>query len=147
MYQGSYKEWDLAGDLMWELNSNTNSASTSGKKKQVGSSRQEVSNSNPFEALTSVENDGDLGTNGGNSKVDEKGANSDVLILVDDDEKSLNKVDYALVNSDSDSDVEVAYDKTAQFMASAGENDANLYEDEDYDIYGTYHINGLTKQE
>ncbi|GKD31709.1 hypothetical protein Tco_1242487 [Tanacetum coccineum] len=40
------------------------------------------------------------------------------LMLVDDDEKTLNKVDYALVNTDSDSDVEVAYDETTQFMAS-----------------------------
>nr|GEV28125.1 hypothetical protein [Tanacetum cinerariifolium] len=35
------------------------------------------------------------------------------LTLVDDDGKPLNKVDYNPVNSDSESDVEVAYDETA----------------------------------
>ncbi|GKE49231.1 hypothetical protein Tco_1480489 [Tanacetum coccineum] len=41
---------------------------TSGKKKQLSLSRQEVSNSNSFDALNSVENDNDLGTNEGISK-------------------------------------------------------------------------------
>ncbi|GJY01757.1 hypothetical protein Tco_0359909 [Tanacetum coccineum] len=36
--------------------------------EQVEVSRQEVSNSNPFDALNSIENDADLGTNEGNSK-------------------------------------------------------------------------------
>nr|GEU93286.1 hypothetical protein [Tanacetum cinerariifolium] len=57
------------------------------------------------------------------------------LMLVDDDGKPLNKVDSNAVNSDSYCDVEVAYDESAQFMASGGANDARLYEDEDYDIY------------
>ncbi|GKD61251.1 zinc knuckle CX2CX4HX4C containing protein [Tanacetum coccineum] len=43
--------------------SQKNSASISGKKKQGRSSRQEVSNLNPFDVLSSVENDDDLGTN------------------------------------------------------------------------------------
>nr|GEZ06559.1 zinc knuckle CX2CX4HX4C [Tanacetum cinerariifolium] len=84
-------------------------ASTSGKRKKTGLSRQEVRNSNLFDALNSVEHDDDLGTNGGSSKV---GAIFGVLMLVDDDGKPLNNVDYALVNLDSDSDVEVAYDET-----------------------------------
>ncbi|GKE94771.1 hypothetical protein Tco_1579626 [Tanacetum coccineum] len=62
------------------------------------------------------------------------------LMLVDDDGKPLNKVDFDPVNSDSDSDVEVAYDKTTQFVASGGANDVSIYEDEDYDIYHTYDI-------
>ncbi|GKC31593.1 reverse transcriptase domain-containing protein, partial [Tanacetum coccineum] len=69
------------------------------------------------------------------------------LTLVDDHGKLLNKVDSDPVNSDSESDVEVAYDETVQLMASGGANDAILYEDEDYDIYDTYDIEGLTKQE
>ncbi|GKC06673.1 hypothetical protein Tco_0998283 [Tanacetum coccineum] len=44
--------------------SNKNSAISSGKKKQPGVSRQEVNNSNTFDALNLVENDDDLGTNG-----------------------------------------------------------------------------------
>ncbi|GJS64804.1 hypothetical protein Tco_0679368 [Tanacetum coccineum] len=127
------------------------------RQVQYGLSRQEVSNSNPFDALNSVENDDDLGTNEGNSKLAEKGANSGVVssahgqlfdkkrMLVDDDGKPIHKVDP--VNSDSDNEFEVAYDKTAQFMASGGANDANLYEEEDYDIYDTYDIEGLSKQE
>ncbi|GKB94764.1 hypothetical protein Tco_0980901, partial [Tanacetum coccineum] len=55
------------------------------------------------------------------------------LTLVDDHGKLLNKVDSDPVNSDSESDVEVAYDETVQLMASGGANDAILYEDEDYD--------------
>ncbi|GKB72971.1 hypothetical protein Tco_0934383 [Tanacetum coccineum] len=62
------------------------------------------------------------------------------IMLVDDDGKPLNKADSDLVDSDSESDVEVAYDDTAQFMASGGANDASLYEDEDYDIYDTYEL-------
>ncbi|GJT97092.1 cytokinin dehydrogenase 3-like protein [Tanacetum coccineum] len=45
-----------------------------GKKKQVEASRQEVSNSNPFDTLNSIENDDVLGTNGGNSKSARKGS-------------------------------------------------------------------------
>ncbi|GJU73276.1 hypothetical protein Tco_1264681, partial [Tanacetum coccineum] len=53
--------------------SNKNGASTNGKKKQVEVSRQEVINTNPFDALNSIKNDDDLGMNGGNSKSDGKG--------------------------------------------------------------------------
>ncbi|GKC97313.1 cytokinin dehydrogenase 3-like protein, partial [Tanacetum coccineum] len=45
-----------------------------GKKKQVEASRQEVSNSNPFDTLNSIKNDDVLGTNGGNSKSAGKGS-------------------------------------------------------------------------
>nr|GEV55537.1 RNA-directed DNA polymerase, eukaryota [Tanacetum cinerariifolium] len=62
------------------------------------------------------------------------------LIFVDDDGKPLNKVDSKSINSDSDSDIEVAYDEMTQFIASGGANDASLYEDEDYDNYDTYDI-------
>ncbi|GKB30885.1 reverse transcriptase domain-containing protein [Tanacetum coccineum] len=48
--------------------SNKNGASTNGKKKQAEVSRQEVINTNPFDALNSIKNDDDLGMNGGNSK-------------------------------------------------------------------------------
>ncbi|GJZ55743.1 zinc knuckle CX2CX4HX4C containing protein [Tanacetum coccineum] len=56
-----------------------NGASASGKKKQAGVTSQEVSNSNPFHALNTIENDNDLGTSGGNSKFPEKGANFNVV--------------------------------------------------------------------
>ncbi|GKB40169.1 hypothetical protein Tco_0885111 [Tanacetum coccineum] len=79
--------------------SKKNGASTSGKKKQVGLPRQEVSNSSPFDALNSVENDDDLGKDGGNSKLAEKGSNSGVV-------------------SYSDSEVEEVFNETDGFMAS-----------------------------
>ncbi|GKE91795.1 hypothetical protein Tco_1572890, partial [Tanacetum coccineum] len=40
-----------------------NTINASGKKKQNTVSRQEVSNSNPFDALNSIKNDDDLGMN------------------------------------------------------------------------------------
>ncbi|GJV69464.1 hypothetical protein Tco_1484973 [Tanacetum coccineum] len=67
------------------------------------------------------------------------------LMFVDDYGKPLSKVDSDPVDSDSESDVEVAYDETAQFMATGGANDASLYEDEDYDIYDTFDIEGVEK--
>ncbi|GJY68494.1 hypothetical protein Tco_0471476 [Tanacetum coccineum] len=126
---------------------------TSGKKKQVGFTRQEVSNSNPFDVLNMVENDDDLGTNRGNSKLAKKGADDGVVSSAHGHGSSpvasttplvekINKLERQI-----DSDVEVAYDETAQFMASRCANDASLHEDEDYDIYDTYDIEGLTKQE
>ncbi|GJT53513.1 hypothetical protein Tco_0988567 [Tanacetum coccineum] len=66
-------------------------------------SRQEVSNSNPFDALNSIENDDDLGK----------------LLLVDDDGKPLPKV-VSTVNVDSDSEVEEEFDEYTTFMASTG---------------------------
>nr|GEW00900.1 hypothetical protein [Tanacetum cinerariifolium] len=54
--------------------SNKNGASISGKKKQVEIVKQEVSNSNLFDALNSIENDDDLGTNGRISKSAEMGS-------------------------------------------------------------------------
>nr|GEV35930.1 retrotransposon protein, putative, unclassified [Tanacetum cinerariifolium] len=133
-----------------------NSASTSGNKKQVDLSRQEVSNSNPFDALNSnpfdalnsVENDDDLVPSGCLNttplaemvnKIERQMLDGN-LMIVDDDWKPLNKFDSDPVNSNSASDVKVAYGETAQFMASGGANDASLYEDEDYDTYDTYDI-------
>nr|GEV70623.1 proteasome subunit beta type-4 [Tanacetum cinerariifolium] len=48
------------------------------------------------------------------------------LLLVNDDGKLLNKVDYDPVNADNDNDVEMAYDETTQFMTSRCANDARL---------------------
>nr|GEZ34846.1 hypothetical protein [Tanacetum cinerariifolium] len=69
------------------------------------------------------------------------------LMLVDDDGKLLNKVASDSVNSDSEKDVELACDETAQFIASEGFNDASLYDDEDSDIYDTYDVESRMKQE
>nr|GEW15058.1 RNA-directed DNA polymerase, eukaryota, reverse transcriptase zinc-binding domain protein [Tanacetum cinerariifolium] len=122
------------------------SLSTRIKKKQVGLSRQEVSNSNPFDALNLVENDDDLGTNGVNSKLAEKGADScvwkpprcsackvfghvlddcleqivsDVLKNLKNPRKVVRGVQViSLVNSDSESEVEEMFNGTTCFMSS-----------------------------
>ncbi|GKB95462.1 hypothetical protein Tco_0981599 [Tanacetum coccineum] len=97
---------------------------------QVGP-KQEVSSSNPFDALNTVENDDDFGMNEGNSKLVEKGAISDgvssshrtssktfdeKLVLVNDDGKPLKKV-VDMVNIDSDSELEDVFNETKSFMA------------------------------
>ncbi|GJR25060.1 hypothetical protein Tco_0973587 [Tanacetum coccineum] len=109
------------------------------RKKQTKFPRQVVSNSNPFDALNPVENDDDLGTNEGNSKLDDKGVKSlssptntpltvriknlerqildGKLVLVDDDEKMLKKVESP-INSDSESEVKEVINETPGFMAS-----------------------------
>nr|GEW68517.1 reverse transcriptase domain-containing protein [Tanacetum cinerariifolium] len=48
---------------------------------------------------------------------------------------------------ESDSDVEYVYDETAQFMTNEDANDASLFENQDYDIYDGYDIQGLTKEQ
>nr|GEV60475.1 hypothetical protein [Tanacetum cinerariifolium] len=53
--------------------------SLSGTKKQAGLTRQETSISNPFDVLNVIENNDELGTNGENLKLAEKGANPDVV--------------------------------------------------------------------
>ncbi|GJU02643.1 hypothetical protein Tco_1112981 [Tanacetum coccineum] len=68
------------------------------------------------------------------------------LVLVDNDWKPLKKVGDP-VNADSGSDLDVVYDETAQYMPNRGANDANLYEDEDDDVYDTYDLEDLTKQQ
>ncbi|GKC80197.1 hypothetical protein Tco_1130971 [Tanacetum coccineum] len=91
-----------------------NGASANDKHKQARLTRQEVSNSNLFDALNTVENDYDLGTNGENLKLAQKGANFDV---VSSSHRTSSKVDDP-VNVDSDSKVEEMFDKTTSFMAS-----------------------------
>ncbi|GKA46782.1 hypothetical protein Tco_0739665 [Tanacetum coccineum] len=118
--------------------SNKNGANTSCKRKQAKVSRQEVSNSNPFDALNSIYNDDDLGTNRVNSSSVRKGVASssisttpiaeminkikrqmikEKLLLVDDKGTPLPKVVW-MVNADSDIEVEKVFDEHATFMAS-----------------------------
>ncbi|GJX23238.1 hypothetical protein Tco_0227683 [Tanacetum coccineum] len=108
-------------------------------------STKEVSKSNPFEVLTSVDNYVDLGMNGGISDSANKGTNNvsssntpigekidkieqqiceGKLRFVDDDGNPL--VPTGLVESDSE--VEVIFDETANLRISMSDND-------DYDPY------------
>ncbi|GKB06880.1 ribonuclease H-like domain-containing protein [Tanacetum coccineum] len=121
---------------------------TSGKKKEVELSRQEVVEKGAnFSVVSFAHGSLPVASGSPSTTLIEERINTlerkmldEKLMLVDDDKKQLNKLDYALVNSDSNSNVEVAYDETAQLMASGGANDASLYEDEDYDIYDNYDI-------
>ncbi|GKC18887.1 RNA-directed DNA polymerase, eukaryota, partial [Tanacetum coccineum] len=129
---------NLVGKGFYIPVSNKNGANISGKKKQAEVSTQEVSNSNPFDALNSIKNDDDLGTNVGISSSAGKGvASSGIstspiaeridkferqliegkLLLVDDEGKPLPKVD-STVNADSDSEVEEVFDEHTRFMVS-----------------------------
>ncbi|GJR77078.1 hypothetical protein Tco_0089443 [Tanacetum coccineum] len=92
--------------------SNKNSASSICKKKQVEVSREKVSKSNPFDALNSVDSDDHL------DKIDK--LESQILdgkLKFGDDDRNL-LVPTGNVDSDSESEVEVVFDKTANLMAS-----------------------------
>ncbi|GJS38888.1 hypothetical protein Tco_0563931 [Tanacetum coccineum] len=165
--------------------SNKNGASTSGTKKQAEVSREEVSNSNPFDALNYVVDDDDLGTNEGDSKSAGKGSlhvahgsssNTPIidkidklerqilngkLMFVDDDGNPL--VPTGNVDCDSESEVEVVFDKTENLMVSTsfkggsdrGYDTNSLLEqwretkrDDDYDPYDEdlYESNDMSDQ-
>ncbi|GJQ93972.1 hypothetical protein Tco_0005111 [Tanacetum coccineum] len=112
------------------------------EKMQAKLSSQKVSNSNPFDSLNCVENDDDdLGTNGGNSKSAGKGSlyvaygsYSNTLIIekihklerqiligkltfVDNDGNPL-YMNVPKGNKDSESEMEVVFDETANLISS-----------------------------
>nr|GFB70485.1 hypothetical protein [Tanacetum cinerariifolium] len=95
-----------------------------------------VSNSNPFKALNSIENNDDFGTNEENSGSIEKGVtsssistthiaeridkferhlNEGKLLLVDDNGKPLSNV-FSTINADGDSEVEEVFDEYTQLL-------------------------------
>ncbi|GKA14822.1 hypothetical protein Tco_0694468 [Tanacetum coccineum] len=87
-----------------------NNVNTNGNKKKDVEPIIDVSNSNPFDMLNSVENDVDLGTSGGSPNLTSRKANTSGFLLenvtlVDDEGKSLKKVDYS---GDHDSEDKVA---------------------------------------
>ncbi|GJU84381.1 hypothetical protein Tco_1291927 [Tanacetum coccineum] len=107
-----------------------------------------VSTSNPFDAFNTVEKDDELGTNGGKSKLVEKGAKSDVVSLAHGTSfeafGSPNTTPLAGGQlEDSDDEIEELDDDTTRYMsftdrAGGGENDAGLVEDEVFDCYDGY---------
>ncbi|GKC83811.1 retrotransposon protein, putative, ty1-copia subclass, partial [Tanacetum coccineum] len=120
---------------------------TSGNKKKAVEPTKEVSNSNSFDVLNLVDNDEELGTNGGTSNLASNGANSSgsfwnvetssisttpiidkigkiekliidgKVTLVDDDGKPLKKVDYP-GDHYSEDEVESVDNDMARSMAS-----------------------------
>nr|GEY37860.1 hypothetical protein [Tanacetum cinerariifolium] len=97
------------------LVSNKNGYNISGKRKQAEVSRQEVRNSNSFDALNTINNED------GVEMIDkfERQLIEEKLFLVDDDGKPLQKV-ISTVNANSDSEVKGVFDEHATSMASTG---------------------------
>ncbi|GJU45343.1 hypothetical protein Tco_1202609 [Tanacetum coccineum] len=128
---------------IWQIVSKRNSASSSGTKKNSQVSKKVMSPTNPFDALNTIGEGDELGSNGGSSNSGKKVA-QDVagstsgspgkLVLLDDEGKPLKpsksilpnysvskKVDD-LVNEDSDSEVKDIYDEIATYLASTSFN-------------------------
>ncbi|GKA88628.1 RNA-directed DNA polymerase, eukaryota, reverse transcriptase zinc-binding domain protein [Tanacetum coccineum] len=80
-------------------------ASPSGNKKKGVAHTNEVSNSNPFDVLNSVDNDVDFGTNGGTTNLVNNGLIQVDPILMDEADNPLKKVECP---GDYDSEDEVA---------------------------------------
>nr|GEV10315.1 hypothetical protein [Tanacetum cinerariifolium] len=102
-------------------------SSSSGNKKKGVEPIIEVSNSNPFDALNSVDNDGEFGTNYSNTPIREKIDKIKRLIcegklrLLDNDGNP--QVSMGIVESDSE--VEVVYDETTNLGISTSGKDGS----------------------
>ncbi|GJZ89184.1 reverse transcriptase domain, reverse transcriptase zinc-binding domain protein [Tanacetum coccineum] len=108
-------------------------ANSSGIKKKDADPTNTVSDSNPFEVLNSVNNDVEMGTNGGTSNLDKNGANSSEssfwnvknsstiidgkAILVDEASNPLKKVE-CLCDHDSEDEVSSVDNDMARDLAS-----------------------------
>ncbi|GJW93710.1 beta-glucosidase 12 [Tanacetum coccineum] len=118
--------------LIWQVVSKKNSAISSGTKKNYEMSRKVMSSTNPFDALNTIEEGNELGSNEGSIIHMIEGK----LVLQDDNGKPLKlskstlhsssnvvskKVDD-LVNEDNDNEVEEIYNETATYMASTSFN-------------------------
>ncbi|GKA87942.1 retrotransposon protein, putative, ty1-copia subclass [Tanacetum coccineum] len=131
--------------------SKKNNVSTNGNKKKDMEPTIEVSKSNPFDVLNSVNNDVDLGTNGGTSNLAIRLILDGTATLVDDEGKSLTRVD-SLGDHDSEDEVASVDNDMAKFLASKdvgygtnsllqqwkesygnGEYDYDLYDDDMYE--------------
>nr|GEY23434.1 hypothetical protein [Tanacetum cinerariifolium] len=95
----------------------------------------------PYSKMNSASTRGKKKYELANAKLSEKGVDSGVV------SSAHGSSPMTYVNTYSESDVKVAYYEIGKFMANGGANDASLYENEDYDIYENYDIEGLTKQE
>ncbi|GJX34490.1 hypothetical protein Tco_0246047 [Tanacetum coccineum] len=95
-------------------------ASSSGNKKKGVDLIIEVSNSNPFDVLNSVDNDGEFGTNASNTPIGEKinkierQIGEGKLRLLDNDRNPL----VPIGNVESDSEVEAVFNEIANLRIS-----------------------------
>ncbi|GJU51367.1 hypothetical protein Tco_1220922 [Tanacetum coccineum] len=117
-------------------------ANTCGKKKIDSESTKEVSKSNSFEVLTPVNNDVDLGTNGGISNSADKGtinvssSNTPIGEKINKIERQIREVKLRFVDDDgkllvptgimdSDIEVEVVFDETSNLRLSTSGKDGS----------------------
>ncbi|GJX84728.1 hypothetical protein Tco_0335502 [Tanacetum coccineum] len=123
--------------LIWQAVSKKNSASSSGTKKNSEVSRKVTSSNNPFDALNTIEEGDELGSNGGSSNSGNKvvqdvagstasGSPSNTPLVTRINELKSQMIEGTLVddlvNEDNDSEVEEVYDETATYMASTSFN-------------------------
>ncbi|GJW03979.1 nucleotide-diphospho-sugar transferase [Tanacetum coccineum] len=129
-------------------------ASSSGNKKKGVEPTIEVSNSNPFDVLNSVDNDGEFGTNGGTNNlvnneatssgssfmnIDNDGefaSNTPIGVKIDKIERQIGEGKLRLLDNDgnllvptgiveSDNEVEVVNDETANLRISTSGKDGS----------------------
>ncbi|GJY99711.1 hypothetical protein Tco_0517141 [Tanacetum coccineum] len=109
------------------------------KKKQAEVSRQEVSNSNSFDALNSIENDDHLGMNGGNSSsAGKRVASSSISTTpitkrIDEFKKQLIEGKLLLLGDDGK-----LLPKVVSTKEMKRDDDYNPYDDDVYDIHKMY---------
>ncbi|GJW77467.1 putative reverse transcriptase domain-containing protein [Tanacetum coccineum] len=123
------------------VSKNPTANTTVNKKKNVDPTK-ELSKSNPFDVLTSVKNDVELGTNGGTSNLASHVTNSRKVTLVDDDGKPLKKV-ASSCDYDSEDEVASVDNDMAKFLAkkdgygtqSLLEQWTDSYKNGDYEYY------------
>ncbi|GJS74022.1 ATPase, F1/V1/A1 complex, alpha/beta subunit [Tanacetum coccineum] len=103
-------------------------ASFSGSKKKCVKPTIEVSNSNPFDVLNSVDNDVEFGTNGGTTNLVNNGATSSgssFMNIDNDGEFASNTPIVPTGIVESDSEVEVVFDETANLRISTSGKDGS----------------------
>ncbi|GKC23732.1 hypothetical protein Tco_1025882 [Tanacetum coccineum] len=100
-------------------------ASSSGNKKKCVEPTIEVSNSNQFDVLYSVDNNVEFGTNGGTTNLVNNGATSSgsSFMNIDNDGEFASNTPIGIVESDSE--VEVVFDETANLRISTSGKDGS----------------------
>ncbi|GKA29480.1 hypothetical protein Tco_0715725 [Tanacetum coccineum] len=100
-------------------------ASSSGNKKKSVEHTIEVSNSNPFDVLNWVDNDGEFGTNGGTTNLvnNEATSSGSSFMNIDNDGEFASNTLIGIVESDSE--VEVVFDETANLRISMSGKDGS----------------------
>ncbi|GJZ40399.1 cytokinin dehydrogenase 3-like protein [Tanacetum coccineum] len=103
-------------------------ASSSGNKKKAMEPTIEVSNSNPFDVLNSVDNDVEFGTNGGTTNLVNNEATlsgSSFMNTDNDGEFASNTPIVPMGIVESDSEVEVVFDETSNLRISTSGKDGS----------------------